>query len=455
MPQAGHGATPLPLEGRGTSDARPVTQPPSIRRRLARALLAWAVVLGVAVSFAVGLAVHEEVDELLDDTLRASADATAELLRSQADALIAARGNGAPGVGRAGASDTRFAWQLFGSRRELLLQSAGAPEQPFVAAPAAGYADAPHWRVFGLALGDNGRLLLVGQSRDERAEARFEAGQHAVLATLAVSLLGALLLRAALRHELEPLQTLSQRLAQHDPLQSGASLGTPERAELVPVHQAIDDLAQRLARRMASERAFSAHAAHALRTPLAGLDAQLAVAQREAPEALQPRLARMRQATRRLQQVVGALLTLFRSGAELKRQSVALAELIDRLPVEGLRVVVSDERARVQADADLLAAALANLLDNALRHGAQAVRVEVPAADVVRLHDDGPGVTPERRAALQSALDLASYEDRTGLGLMLADVVARAHGGRLVLPAPNGGGGFVAELQLRAAEEGV
>lgn len=432
-----------------------MTAAPSIRRRLARALLAWAVLLGVAVSFAVGLAVHEEVDELLDDTLRASADAMAELLRTQADAMMAAQAAHArptPGVAPAVPSEAagRFAWQLVSPGRDVLLRSPGAPSTLLAAAPVAGFIDAPAWRVFGQALGADGRLLLVAQSRAERAEARFEAGQHAVLAMLAVSLLGWLLLRAALRHELQPLQALSLRLQTHDPLQSGATLGPAARAELAPVHEAIDGLAQRLARRMRSERAFTAHAAHALRTPLAGLDAQLAVAQREAPEALRLRLTRMRQATRRLQQVVSALLTLFRSGADLQRATVRVADLVDRLPVEGLQIAVVDEAASVQADADLLAAALLNLLDNALRHGAKQVRIDVPAAQCVRLRDDGPGVDADKRRALQAALDEAQYEGRTGLGLMLADVVARAHGGRLHLTAPGDGAGFVAELTLQA-----
>lgn len=432
-----------------------MTAAPSIRQRLARALLAWAVLLGVAVSFAVGLAVHEEVDELLDDTLRASADAMAELLRTQADAMMAAqaaRAPAAPGGAPPVTSEAagRFAWQLVSPERDVLLRSPGAPNMLLAHAPGPGFVDAPAWRVFGQALGTDGRLLLVAQSRAERAEARFEAGQHAVLATLAVSLLGWLLLRAALRHELQPLQALSQRLQTHDPLQSGATLGPAARAELAPVHEAIDGLAQRLARRMRSERAFTAHAAHALRTPLAGLDAQLAVAQREAPEALRQRLTRMRQATRRLQQVVSALLTLFRSGADLQRAQVRVADLIDRLPVEGLQIAVSDEAASVQADADLLAAALLNLLDNAVRHGAKQVHIEVPAPQCVRLRDDGPGIDVDKRCALQAALDEAQYEGRTGLGLMLADVVARAHGGRLRLPAPGDGGGFVAELTLQA-----
>ena len=43
-------------------------------------------------------------------------------------------------------------------------------------------------------------------------------------------------------------------------------------------------------------------------------------------------------------------------------------------------------------------------------------------------------MAPARREALQAALDSQRYEDHTGLGLMLADMVARAHGGGVRLP---------------------
>src|SRR5512134_193270 len=97
-------------------------------------------------------------------------------------------------------------------------------------------------------------------------------------------------LRLRVRRELQPLQTLSERLRMHDPLARSPLLGAAERAELAPVHAAIDALGQRLADRVAQERAFATHAAHALRTPLAGMDAQLAVALREVAPEHQPRL---------------------------------------------------------------------------------------------------------------------------------------------------------------------
>jgi K+-sensing histidine kinase KdpD len=103
----------------------------------------------------------------------------------------------------------------------------------------------------------------------------------------------------------------------------------------------------------------------------------------------------------------------------------------------------------VHADADLLAAALLNLLDNAQRHGATRVQVSTPAPDTLRLHDNGPGVDDTRRQALGSALAAQDYDAVPGLGLTLSDLVARAHGGMLSLPpVPTG---FAVELQLRPA----
>jgi signal transduction histidine kinase len=412
---------------------------PSMRRRLARAVMLGSLVCAAAVSVAVWLATQEEVDELLDDTLQASAEVLGALLRDHEGA--AAR---TPSEVRA---SSRFVWQVVNASQQVIARSSSAPAAPLAATPIAGFFDVPDWRVFGAALGGDGRTLYVAQTRAERAEAQFEVALNAVLAALAVSLLGYFWLRSRLRHELAPLQHLSQRLLQHEPLAPGASLWPAERAELQPVHSAIDQLGQRLAKRLAQERAFTAHAAHALRTPLAGIDAQLAVSLRESPAELRPRLQRAREAAARLQRVVAALLTLFRSDGELEREAVDLDRLLRQFPLERVRVAVN-AAFPLRADADLLGAALANLLDNAQRHGASRVDVSTPALDTVRLDDDGPGITAERRQALTGALDAQAYDGVPGLGLTLADLVARAHGGRLKLVEPARGLGFAVELAL-------
>jgi len=436
-----------------------MTRLPSIGARLARALLGSALLWSAAVSLTVWTTVRHEMLEMLDDTLQGTAEALAVTLAATLPGgAEAALEGGAETALQAGAEPTppagpaasgRFAWQVVASgpdgRARVLLASTRAPAEPFRATPSAGFGDLADWRVFGAALGGAGQMLYVAQSTDERVEAALDVAFSAALATLAVALLAHLWLRAWTARELEPLQRLSERLAGHDLLAPDATLGTAERAELAPVHEAIDSLAAQLLRRVAHERAFTAHAAHALRTPLAGIDAQLANALREAPPELQPRLQRVRAAAGRLQRVVAALLALFRSGVDLQRRPLDLGALLARLPVEGLAVELQATQP-LHADADLVSAALINLLDNAVRHGAHAATVSTPAPDVLRVQDDGPGVPEARRRALQQALDTQAYEGRTGLGLMLAGMVARAHGGAIVLPPA--ARGFAVEMHL-------
>lgn len=412
---------------------------PSIRSRLTGALLWWTLGWGVGVSLAVGYAARYEVEELLDESLHATA-----LVMGRA---IAMAGHGAlDAAPQAGINEADFAWQLVTLDGTVLRRSSNAPEQALQRAPTAGFSDAPGWRVYGVATGSEGRMLYAAHTLRERSEAQSEVALSAVLAALSIGLLGHLWLRLRVRRELEPLEHLSRRLAAHDPLAGGAGLGAPERAELAPVHRAIDELGQRLARRVAHERAFASHAAHALRTPLAGMEAQLAVALREAPPGVQARLQRVREASGRLQRVVRSLLDLFRVGAEARRSDVDLKALLAHLPVEGLELTV--ETATLYADPDLLAAALANLLDNAQRYGARHVTVSLPAPGTLRVHDDGPGATAQRKRDLRAALAAQRYEEHTGLGLMLADLVARAHGGTLALPEE--AQGFAVDLLLEA-----
>ncbi len=378
----------------------------------------------------------------MDDTLQASADVLAELLAQPGNAPVAGQTISGP------VADKHFAWQLVGAQHQLLLRSSLAPPRAWAPVLEDGLADVDGaWRVFGRPLpGD--RMLYVAQTRAERVEVRIAVGLASAGTAALVGLLCALWLGARVRRELAPLANFSEAIQRHDPLAPGASLARPEREELLPIRDAIEALGQRLARRVANERAFSAHAAHALRTPLAGMDAQLAVALRESPPALQPRLLRTREAAGRLSRVVTALLTLFRSGVDLRRQPVDLAALLQRLPVEGLQIEVAEPAPLLDADLDLLAAALLNLLDNALRHGAGRLRVEVHAEPAgITLYDDGKGATPERLAELQQALAEQDYEGHMGLGLMLADMVARAHGGGLqLLPVPSG---FALDLRLK------
>jgi signal transduction histidine kinase len=422
--------------------------PPSIRRRLSRALVLVSVAWSLAVSTVVWLVVRHEVDEIMDDTLSESAEVLYGVLQVTGRAVPQAPAEPLPAPDH----EEHLVWQLLAADGQVQLRSHRAPRQPLQAGLRRGFATVDDaWRVHAMPLPGGQGVLQVAQPVGDRLEARLEAAQYTAGAALLVGLGCALWLSLRVRRELQPLSMMSQAVAAYDPLDPQARLAAPKRAELQPMHAAIVALGTRLGHRVRSERAFASHAAHALRTPLAGLVAQLAVAQHQSPPVAQPTLLLARQAADRLRRVVNALLALFRAGHEVDRQAVNLDRLVQQLPLDGLTVTVA-AKAPIAADPDLLAAALANLLDNALRHGAHQVQVDAGTQGgqvVIALHDDGPGIAADQAEALQRALDSQQYDvGGTGLGLMLADLVARAHGGRLRLV--DVAAGFRVEMRLAA-----
>jgi signal transduction histidine kinase len=467
--QADEGASPASAAGAAGS-APHAARPPSIRRRLSRSLLMLSGVLGLGLAIAVGFTVQEEVDELMDSMLEASAHvlagalarngqaAAGEALPGAAGALSgvmpapageAAPAGASPAVVVASVGDDEeeeeFVWQWVDTNGVVLQRSAMAPAEPLTRELQAGFEDSDSWRVFRWPIAAQQRVLYVAHTQTERSEVQREIALTTIAVALLVGGLGMVWLSGRVDKELRPLAALSRVLAAYDPLEPGAVPGPPARSELVPVHLAIGTLGQRLRERVASERAFSAHAAHALRTPLAGIDAQLAVALRESPPPVQARLLRVRAASDRLRRVVTSLLALFRSDVRPHREWVDLADLAARLPADGF-VVRAAAGGPVSADPDLLAAAISNLLDNAARLGAHHVMISSPEAGVVRVHDDGPGVSAQRREQLQHAIDTQDAEQLGGLGLILASMVARAHGGALRLPTVDTG--FAADLDV-------
>jgi len=106
-----------------------------------------------------------------------------------------------------------------------------------------------------------------------------------------------------------------------------------------------------------------------------------------------------------------------------------------------------DEPMTVQGDAVALGRLLDNLIGNALHHGQPPVDVRLRREGgqaVLDVADHGPGIAAERRAeALRPFARLDDARTRTGnvgLGLALAEAIARAHGGTLALLRADSGG---------------
>ncbi len=420
---------------------------PSIGDRLARALIGASVLWVLAMSATAWVAIGRQVSELADAGLQESGELLYGLMVSVEQPLRSPEPHDAL---PAPAHAEKVIWQRVGPDGRVLLRSHHAPITAFFDQPTMGLANAGGiWRVYGLPLPNDQGILYVADRLSDRREAYLDAAWGLLAVTVLLGVVFLFGLRHLVRRELRPLQTLSDAVSSYDPSKAGATLPRAQRQELALIRKAVIELGHRLTRRIANERAFSAHAAHALRTPLAGMDAQLAMALRECGHNERPRLVQTREAARRLSRVVSSLLTLFRSGIETQWQKADLETLLDKVALDDLsiRFIGSVD---VEADPDLLIAALVNLLDNVVRHGGNRVTIQVEMTtrfQVITLTDNGPGVTADRLAALQSALDSQHYGGHTGLGLMMAGMVARAHGGTLRIS--NLEVGMAAELTLR------
>lgn len=411
---------------------------PSIRRRLAASLLWISLLASCLTGLMIWVVIGHEIDEQMDQKLTESAEIIHNLLATlPAHSKVIASTPGDEEY------EEHLIWQVVDSATgRALIRSHNAPERALQTSVSPELMDSPdrHWRLITIGFKKSAdRFLLVAQSTEERDEAYSAAILYAVLISLLAGLVSAVMLTWQIRRELEPLARLSEQVKTYDPLRPDTLPHAATRAELQPIEQAIHELGQRLAQRVISERAFTSDAAHALRTPVAGIDAQLAIALKEAPEALRPRLIRARQAASRLSRVMQALLAMFRSGIDPQRQMIRLSELLQPLSFNELQIDIRNDEP-LSADPDLLTAALLNLLDNAQRHQARQVQL-ILTQDAgwtrLRLHDDGAGCPPERLQQLRMALarqDYSSGSGLKGLGLILADLVMRAHGGRMELP---------------------
>jgi signal transduction histidine kinase len=194
-------------------------------------------------------------------------------------------------------------------------------------------------------------------------------------------------------------------------------------------------------------------AAHDLRTPLNRLQSTAEGAMHQlAPGSAERRvLERVSTEVDRMRSTLDALLRIaLAETGTVAREPVDLSELVASM-VE-LYAPVGEERgiklestvepgARVQGSRQLLAQALANLLDNAIKFTPDGGRIRVllrgPSAEPeVVIEDNGPGIPADKREIVlgrRVRLDEARKFPGSGLGLSLVAAVTKLHGARLVL----------------------
>ncbi len=140
-----------------------------------------------------------------------------------------------------------------------------------------------------------------------------------------------------------------------------------------------------------------------------------------------------------------------------------VAELFDAAAEEkgGRLTVVADQPVLVTGDRDLLFDAVANLIDNAIKHGRDAGEVIVEVAQdngaaVISIADDGPGIPVNESQQVFKRfyrLERSRCTPGNGLGLSLVAAVARLHGACIELTDNAPGLEFKLLFPLRAGAE--
>ncbi|MGI8876610.1 MAG: ATP-binding protein [Egibacteraceae bacterium] len=218
------------------------------------------------------------------------------------------------------------------------------------------------------------------------------------------------------------------------------------RDEIRRLGSTLNRMLDRLDAAVQRERDFTAEASHELRTPLAILRAEVELARAAAAEpAAREGLDSALEEIDRLTAVVEDLLLLARADAAAaldRRQAVDLGALasaavqrFDTVATARGVALTASGTATVSGDAPAIERALANLLDNALRHtpvgGTVSILVEpVTRGAILIVRDTGPGADAQALATLFDRYTrAASRPGSAGLGLSIVAAVAASHGG--------------------------
>ncbi len=241
-------------------------------------------------------------------------------------------------------------------------------------------------------------------------------------------------------------------------------------AEIVGLGVDLNDMIERLARLLVSQRRFTSDAAHELRSPITAVRGQLEVALRDERSAREYRacLESCLEDVERLTRLAEDLLALARlegrptrgtDRVELRRVvQETLLRLSEGASAAGVHLELSPGPAVIlSGDSLQLSRLLRNLVENAVRVSSAGGKVEVEVKEegprvLLAVMDRGPGVpTPLRERLFEPFTRLDSGRARgqggTGLGLAIAREIARVHGGDLTyMDRPGRGACFTASL---------
>lgn len=268
-----------------------------------------------------------------------------------------------------------------------------------------------------------------------------------VLALLLLGLAGALLLARYLSRRLEGIETTANAIIGGD-LKQRAIVGTAG-DEFDRVALSLNAMLDRIAGLIANLRQVTADLAHDLRTPLSHLRNHLermrggqahAAASGSIDEAVEQadNVLALFNATLRIAEVEEGNLRRAFTAVDLSALVSELGETLVLLAEDEQRTlhVAVGSGITVHGDRELIAQALTNLVENALRHTppGSVIALQVRYDDggaLVTVNDNGPGIPEADRERVQQRfvrLESSRSAQGHGLGLSLVQAIAQAHG---------------------------
>ena len=298
-----------------------------------------------------------------------------------------------------------------------------------------------------------GFRLLVGRDIRELADIRRElrrASVYGVTLTLGLALIGGLFMALSAQRRLAELNRTARQIIAGDLSRRAAVKGSKDEHDELAIN--INAMLDQIENLLAGMRHVGDSVAHDLRGPLTRLRNRLETV----AAAAEPRREDLTECVQQLDQVLetfNALLRIARVESGAHRSAFTAVDLgaIVRDVCE-LYQAAADEQGvalrcehgatvEVFGDRELLAQALTNLLDNAVKYTPRGGTVTVRltrGGDTASLSvaDSGPGIpAADRSRVLQrfTRLDQARSQPGNGLGLALVNAVTLQHHGRLTL----------------------
>jgi signal transduction histidine kinase len=256
------------------------------------------------------------------------------------------------------------------------------------------------------------------------------------------------------RRALRPVLQASETAATISPARTEVRLptqGMPR--EILPLVKAVNQALERLEEGFRTQRQFTADAAHELRTPLTILSARIdTLENKTVAELLRKDIAGMSRIVSQLLDIaeLEGFVVDPSERADLHAIAADVAAFIAPLAVtQGKSIALSGANGAVwiKGNPETIFQAIRNLAENAIYHTPQGTSVEIEVAEsgLLRVLDDGPGVSESERDLIFRRF---WRRDRrrpgsAGLGLSIVSRVAEAHGGAItVTNQPTGGAVF-------------